>query len=100
METHERILSMKMYQSGDHFDAWTVAQRLGLPINKVRHACDRLVQNTLLVKHVREKKSTMYSRPLLNKWLCKPWVTYYPPRLKKHELTPSTALIYGRPYDR
>ena len=56
METHKRILSMKMYQSGDHFDAWTVAQRLGLPINKVRHACDRLVQNTLLVKHVREKE--------------------------------------------
>lgn len=100
METHERILSMKMYQSGDHFDAWTVAQRLGLPINKVRHACDRLVQKTLLVKHIKERKATTYSRPLLNTWLCKPWVMYHPPRPSKHELTPSTALIYGRPYDR
>lgn len=93
----DRILETNMYRSGEHFDAWTIAQRLGFPINKVRHACDRLAQAGQLVKKPRDGKATVYARPSFNQWLGKPWVTYHPPCPTPEELTPSTAFIYGGP---
>jgi len=97
MTVAERILDTRLYRSGEEFDAWTIATRLGLPINKVRHTCDTLSQSGNLVKKLREGKAAVYYRPCHNKWLGKPWVTYHPPCPTPDELTPSTALIYGRP---
>ena len=97
MSVYERILSTTLYHSGDEFDAWTIATRLGLSISKTRHACDFLVNKSKLVKKPREGKATVYCRPSYNRWLSKPWTMYHPPCPMPDELTPNTAFIYGNP---
>lgn len=95
MSIHQRILENSLYLCGDQFDVTAIAQRLGLPQRQVRDALSQLVDTRRLVRHMYNGRATRYSRPVLNKWLCKPWTTYHPPCPTPEELTPSTAFIYG-----
>jgi len=96
----ERIVDMHLYRAGDSFDASTVAQRFKVSTNEVRDACRVLCNQRKLVSFIKDNRSTVYTRPLYNRWLGKPWVMYRPPCPMPEELTPSTAFIYGSPmYD-
>ena len=100
MDIQERILQNSLYLSGDEFDITALAQRLGMPQRRIRDACVQLCDTRRLVKHQYASKATRYSRPVFNRWACRPWTTYHPPRPTPEELTPSTAFIYGEPlYD-
>jgi len=100
MELQERILHNSLYLSGDEFDITALAQRLGLSQRRIRDACVQLCDTRRLVKHTYDGRATRYSRPVFNKWLSTPWVTYHPPWPTPDELSLSLNFIYGNPiYD-
>ena len=97
MNIYDKILESNLYLSGEEFDITALSQRLGLSQRRARDACVHLCNSKRLVRRLHDGMATRYSRPMMNKWLCKPWTTYHPPHPTPEELTSSTALIYGRP---